>query len=267
MLKLRDVQDGVRRAVLGSSRPDIIAAILGEETEAEARLNIHRHHVIYTLTEALRANFPVVCRVVDPRFFAYAADAFIRSNPPTAPCLAEYGEAFPDFLASFEPARGLPYLADLAKLEWAVVEAKYAADALPISAETLRHVPVEDYPNLAFNLDPSLRLLHARSAVQRIWAAFQEPNEPESIELGSEQAWLVVRRRNEAVEVANVEPATFAFIAVLRSGRPLAEAGEAGLAADPFFDMATALRRLLVEDAFVGFAVLSTPTEELSEPC
>jgi hypothetical protein len=266
MLKLRDLQSGVRRAVLGNTRPEIIAAILGGEPEAEARLNIHRHHVLHSLTEALKANFPVVCHVVDPRFFAYAADAFIRSNPPTKPCLAEYGDAFPDFLSGFEPARGLPYLADLARLEWAAVEAKYAPDALAITAETLQHVAVMDYPNLAFTLDPSLRLLHAHSAVQRIWAAHQDEHEPETIDLGTEQAWLMVRRRNDVIEVVSIDPATFAFITAVQSGRPLAQAGEAGLAADPFFDMATALRRLLVEDAFAGFSVLSTPTEEALEP-
>src|SRR5262245_4991536 len=265
MLKLHEIQSGVRRAVLGSSRPEIVAAILGEEAEAQARLNIHRHHVIHSLTEALKANFPVVCRVVDPRSSAYAADSVIRSHPPTAPCLAEYGGAFADFLIGFEAARGLTYLPDLARLEWAVVEAKYAPDAPPVTAETLRHVPVADYPNLSFHLDPSLRLLHARSSVQTIWAAYQGPSDPVTIDLGSDQAWLVVRRRNETVEVASVDPATFAFIAVLQSDRPLAEAGAAGLAVDPFFDMATALRQLLVEDTFVGFSVLSTPTEETSE--
>ena len=68
------------------------------------------------------------------------------------------------------------------------------------------------------------------------------------------------------IEVVSIDPATFAFITALQSGRPLAQAGEAGLAADPFFDMATALRRLLVEDAFVGFSVVPTPTEEALEP-
>ena len=266
MLKLRDLQSGVRRAVLGSTRPEIIAAILGEEPQAEARLNIHRHHVLHSLTEALKANFPVVCSVVDPRFFAYAADAFIRSNPPAGPCLFEYGNTFAEFLSGFEPARGLPYLADLARLEWAAVEAKFAPDALSITAENLRHVAVLDYPNLSFALDPSLRLLHAQSPVQKIWAADQGPEEPQSIDLGTEQAWLMVRRRNEVIEITSIDPATFAFITALQSGRPLAAAGEAGLAADPFFDMATALRRLLVEDAFVGFSVLSTPTEEIPEP-
>lgn len=261
MLKLPEVQCGVRLAVLGHRRPEIVTAILGEEAEAEARLSIHRHNFLISLTEALKANFPVVCRVVDERFFAFAADTFIRAHPPTAPCLAEYGASFPDFLRAFEPARGLPYLGDLARLEWAVVEAKTAPDAEPIDANTLRHVAITDYPNLSLRLDPSMHLLRTLWAVQKIWAAHQGEEQPSLIDLGSEGARLIVRRRGEGVEVEAVDPATFAFVAALRSGRPLIKAGAAALAADPFFDMAVALRRLLVEEAFVGFSVLSTPSK------
>ena len=80
----------------------------------------------------------------------------------------------------------------------------------------------------------------------------------------SEATRTALRERAVCV-LLDVEPGV-AWNRVRGSGRPLAQAGEAGLAADPFFDMATALRRLLVEDAFVGFSVLSTPTEEALEP-
>jgi hypothetical protein len=266
MLKLPDLQNGVLLAVLGRSRPEIIAAILGEEGEAEARLRIHRHHILTSLTEALKANFPVVCRVVDARFFGYAADAFIRLHPPSAPCLAEYGAEFPDFIRAFEPARALPYLGDLARLEWAVMEARNAPDAAPIAAESLRQVAVVDYPDLTLQLDPSLRLIRTLWPVERIWAAHQDPEPAEPIQLGSEGSRLIVRRRGAEIEVESVEPATFAFIAALRHGRCLAKAGSAGLAADPFFDMAMALRRLLSEQALVGFSVLPTRNRGVREP-
>ena len=109
---------------------------------------VHRdvspHNVLVSLTDALKANFPVVCAVVHERFFAYAADAFIRAHPPASPCLSEYGAAFPEFLRGFAPARRLPDLFDLARLEWAVLRAANAPDAAPIAAESLRHVAVAD---------------------------------------------------------------------------------------------------------------------------
>ena len=258
MPMLHEIQHGVRLAVLGTSRAEIVAAILGEGADAEARLRIHRHNVLASLTEALKANFPVVCAVVHERFFAYAADTFIRAHPPAGPCLSEYGAAFPEFLRSFAPVRHLPYLFDLARLEWAVLRAANAPDAAPIAAESLRHVAVADYPNLALQLDPALLLLRTLSAVERIWAAHQQGEPQEPIDLGTEGARLIVRRRSGGVEVEATDSATFAFIAALRQGRPLSRAGAAALAADPFFDMALALRRLIAEDAITGFAVRPT---------
>jgi hypothetical protein len=266
MLKLPDLQMGVRLSVLGRSRPEIIAAIVGGEEEAEGRLAVHRHHILRSLTGALKANFPVLCQVVDERFFAYAADAFIRMHPPSAPSLAEYGAEFPDFIRSFEAARTLPYLGDLARLEWAVMQARNAPDAAPIAADSLRQVPVVEYPNLSFRLDPSLTLLRTRWGVERIWAAHQGGEPAAQIDLGSEGSRLIVRRRGAEIEVERVDRASFAFLAALRHGRRLAEAGAAGLAADPFFDMAMALKRLLAEGALVGFSILPTVNRGASQP-
>ena len=266
MLKLHEIQQGVRLAILGEARPEIVMAILGEGREAEARLRIHRHNVLASLTEALKANFPVVCSVVHERFFAYAANAFIHSHPPASPCLCEYGAAFADFLRNFAPVRHLPYLYDLARLEWAVVEAALAADAVPIAPESLREVAVADYPQLTLRLDPSMHLLRTVWAVERIWAAHGQDQSEAPIDLGSEGARLIVRRRGGGVEVEAIDAATFAFIAALRQGRALVKAGAAGLSENPFFDMALALRRLIAEHAVTGFAVLPTRNRGDIEP-
>ena len=73
MPALRELQQAMRAATLTGDAGRAVAAILADGLAAEARLQIHRHHFFTTLTEALAANFPVVCRLVDRRFFAYLA--------------------------------------------------------------------------------------------------------------------------------------------------------------------------------------------------
>ena len=51
---------------------------------------------------------------------AHGARASSPGRCPPQPVLAEYGAGFPDFVADYEPARGLPYLADVARLDWAL---------------------------------------------------------------------------------------------------------------------------------------------------
>ena len=59
---------------------------------ADARLDIYRNNVFVSLKQVLKDTFPVVCRLVDERFFVYATDEFIRANPPEQACLFAYGE-------------------------------------------------------------------------------------------------------------------------------------------------------------------------------
>ena len=89
MPALRDVQAAFRRAVLGGDDAPAAAMVAGDGMAPDARLRVYRHHVFTTLTAALTATYPVVCRLVDERFFNYAADRYIRARPPSAPCLFE----------------------------------------------------------------------------------------------------------------------------------------------------------------------------------
>jgi hypothetical protein len=99
MLTLGELQSLFRDAMLGAEMSQLVGAIAADGLAPAARLQIYRHHVLTSLTEELQATFPVVCRLVDARFFGYAADTYIRHHPPEASCLFEYGADFPAFLA------------------------------------------------------------------------------------------------------------------------------------------------------------------------
>src|ERR1700739_962818 len=102
---LLELQIHLRRAVLEGDASPIVAAIEGDGIDPSARLGIYRNHALTTFGATLKATFPVVCRLVDERFFAYAAHDYLRLHPPPSRCLAEYGADFPDFLAEFEACR------------------------------------------------------------------------------------------------------------------------------------------------------------------
>src|SRR3989475_7768477 len=80
MPSLRDLERDVARALLGEADGAVLASILGDGLSPAARLGVYRNHVFSTLTDALEATYPVVCRLVDPRFFAYA----VRSEEHTS---------------------------------------------------------------------------------------------------------------------------------------------------------------------------------------
>jgi len=250
-----ELQASFTRALLQDDAA-IAGAVLGDGLVPEARIALYRHHVLTTLTEVLKAAYPVVCRLVDERFFAYAADCYIRQQPPTGPCLFEYGASFPRFLAAFPPCCAFVYLPDVAWLEWAIHAAWYAEDAVPLDRERLRGVAPDDLAGLTFAFDPSVSYVHSPWPIDRIWRTNQPDVDPdETVRLDAGATYLEVRRLDDDATFRSLARGTFAFRATLAEHRPLAEAFEAALAADPGFALATALQALFAEGLVVDVIV------------
>jgi hypothetical protein len=256
MSGLRDLQRAMGQAVLGQDEGSIASAILGDGPDPAQRLAIYRNHYNTSLTEALKATFPVACRVLDPRFFAYAASEFIKQSPPRRACLFDYGEDFPDFLAAFPPCVHLAYIGDVARLEWLINSALHSPGLPAIEGKDLAQLDPVVYPQLVFTLQPSLRLIESPWPIERIWYQNKPSAEGEgAIDLDAGGCRLEIRQLGEDVVFRPLEAGEFALRAELAKGGSLESAVEAGLARDPLFDTTDGLRRLIAEGLVVGFRV------------
>lgn len=178
--------------MLGRDAASLAEFILEDGLPVEVRLDIFRNNIFTSLTDVLIGHFPVVCRVVDARFFQYAADAFIRAHPPRAAVLSTYGAEFAAFLAEFPPCQGLPYLPDLARLEWML----HRTARLPESRE-----PV----------GAAYELLQSRWPVDEIWRANQtDANDSTTIDLGSGGVSLLIMRIDDEVGFARISASELA---------------------------------------------------------
>ena len=81
------------------------------------RYNVYRNNVTVSLIEALAAIYPAVQRITGNDFFRAMARFHIRETPPTSVLLLEYGRDFPAFIARYEYAQDMPWLADVARIE------------------------------------------------------------------------------------------------------------------------------------------------------
>src|SRR2546425_12123916 len=109
MSSLRELQAGFRAALLAGDERGVAPDVVDDGVNASARLAVYRHHVRTSLTAALEATFPVVCRLVDWRFFGWLADCYVRAHPPAGPGLFEDGA---------DPPQVLPPVPALAPLPW-----------------------------------------------------------------------------------------------------------------------------------------------------
>jgi hypothetical protein len=251
MLPLRELQAAIASSILHDADGTLTTLIRDDGLGFEQRLQIYRNNSFSSLTAALKDIFPVVCRLVDERFFDYAAHHYIRADPPTAPRLAEYGGGFAGFLAGFEPARHLAYLPDVARLEWAVNATYHAADAPTLDPACLATLPQERYPALRFIAHPSCRLLASDFPVDRIWQAHQPGGDLEArIDLSSGGCRLLLDRNDGDIRFLALDAAGFAFAESLLASATLQEAYEATATMDADFDLTAAIGAHLAHRTF-----------------
>lgn len=244
MLTLPELQTGLRAALIAGDTRAVAATVSADGLGAEARLAVYRHHVFASLTAALQSTYPVVAQLVDARFFRYAADRYIREEPPASPCLTEYGAGFADFLARFPASRPLAYLPDVARLEWAMNVALHAPDAAAVEPEALRALP-------AVALHPSVTLLSSPWPVDAMWRAHRNGGGPAAVDLHSGGARLQIWRAGDAVVFRALSRADFAFRDGLARAGCLQAGAEAALAVEPEVDLAALVRALLDEQVLV----------------
>lgn len=221
-----------RDALFGRSLPPGITA--RPPDEAETRFAVYRNNVTHGLTRALARRFPVIERLVGAEFFAATARIFLAAHPPSDPRLFLWGDAFPGFLQSFRPLRDLPYLPDVARLEWLRGQAYHAPDIPPASSRALLEAAT-DPARFCLVLHPSVHLLSSPFAIATIWQANQPGAAPGGPPLVADRAEtaLILRDSADRVPVAALAAAEAAFLASLQRGETLLAAALAAEDADP----------------------------------
>jgi hypothetical protein len=251
-LALRDLQAAFVAHVTGGDRADLVAAVAGDTIPAAARLNVYRHHVFESLGAALAATFPTVQALVGTDFFRGLARAFVGHALPVQPVLSEYGADFPAFIAGYEAARDLPYLADVARLDWALNLAFHAPPSGRLKVEDLSALPVERLPSLSIALAVGAVVVSSRYPLDRIWEASQAGAAGGTVDLNSGAANLLVLRRPDDAAFVSLSVGELAFVAALAEAMSLEQAAGRAFQADPAFELSTAFARLLALGAFAA---------------
>jgi hypothetical protein len=218
--------------------------------ETARRFAVYRNNVVHGLTQAMRRRYPVVERLVGTEFFRALAPLYLTADPPSTAVLIRWGAAFPEFLAGFPPLAGLPYLPDVARLEWLRGIAFHAADAPPLAAGRL--AAETDPARLRPGLHPSVGLLRSRHPVVTIWRVNQPGAEPAPVYLDAAETALVLRDRTDGVPVMALSAGDAAFVAALKSGQSLLAATSAAVAAAPGHTPADILGLLFTAGALVA---------------
>jgi len=202
------------------------AARLLEAGSGPLRMEVYRANAFGNWSGALGGAYPVVRALVGAEFFHRLARDFALATPSTSGDLHEYGEQLAPFLERYAHTQDLPYLPDVARLEWLAHRAYYAADPEPLDFSR----PTEA------RLAPACGLLRSNWTVARIWDAHQEGGDPAAVDLCAGPEHVLVHRPGWRVEVRALERGDYRFLERLQAGAGLGPALEAAVAADAAFD-------------------------------
>lgn len=228
---------------------DFAAALL-HGARGDARLAIYRGNWLANASNALACAYPIVRRIVGAEFFNALAREYARAHPSTRGDLHAYGATLPAFLESFAHVQDLPYLADVARMEWLAHRAYYAADARgfdfaavdPSSAACLRAT-----------LAPGCALLASDWALGRIWTVHQDDYTGAiDIDPGAAADRILVYRPGWRVQVRSLAPGDWAFLEAAAGGAALGKMLESAARVERDFQPELALARWVDAGVIVG---------------
>jgi hypothetical protein len=144
---------------------DVALAILGT-AEVNEGLTRYREQFFLRHIGVLEEDFPSVVTAIGHDAFHDLARRYLAAHPPTSFTLRDLGHAFAAFLED-------PILRDVARLEWARVEAFDGPDAPPLDPSSLAQVGEEAWPNARIVLQPSLQRLVVDHPTRRHLVVFR----------------------------------------------------------------------------------------------
>lgn len=199
-------------------------------SHAGQRVGVYRNNVMVSLVDALTSTFSVTQQLVGETFFRAMARLYVRQHPPRTPVLCHYGADFADFVALFPPAASVPYLADVARLEFLRLQTLHAADAQPMPIEEAQTWldDAEQLAQLICTLAPGVQPFHSACAAISVWAAHQPYSglSLEEVDVVQPESGLIFRSGWD-VMVLQTGADTAQFVAHLQKGYPLGDALQA----------------------------------------
>jgi hypothetical protein len=253
---LADVQTRIRDAVVLGAGAGLAELLIGGD-DPMRRLAVHRRHYEASLIEAVLRQFPGVVWLVGEAFTSAAAKDFVRRHPPIAPCIADYAETFPDFLARRPGAERVPYIRWFAALERCLGQVALAVDEPALRIEDLSGLEPHTLIHLVLSPQPGLRYHQAPWPVDRLIALFLDEAAPDEIPLETAPVYLQVFGARGRFRIDRLDAASFAFRAAVTAGLTLEAAAERAIAADPSFDLGRGLACFLADGLVARRALMA----------
>jgi hypothetical protein len=244
MPALAEIQALVRDAVVTGDARDVLSLLIGGREPAQ-RLSLHHRHYESSLVAAILGTFPATAWLVGSATVTESARAFISQYPPAAPCIAEYGDAFPRFLATCPIAERVPYLRPFAELEWHVGRVALAVNQPALAIDALAEVPPARLPDARLVLQPGVRYVLASWPVNELMELYMTGAAPDHLSFEPAETPLEVYGARGTISVRATSIGDWVFRSRVSNGSSIGDAADSAIDRAEQFDAGRALATLI----------------------
>lgn len=252
---LRELQKNFFAGIYSRNHADDVLEFIedGDTLNAADLLTVYRGSIFGGINNALAEIYPVVKKLVGDTFFDMMMLRYIKQHPSHSPDFNTYGEHMAEFISLFTPAASLPYLADVARLEWAWHQAFYAADNQTLDFTTLGNVNAAQQDTIIFQCQPGSSLLSSDYPVHHIWQANQDDSTQQHIELAEGSVQLLIWRKGLDMHIDVLGKEQWQLLSLIQKQLPLGEVCEQFAALHPHTDFNEVLSDSITNKWIGGF--------------
>lgn len=219
---------------------------------AAQRFAIYQNNLQENFTNALKIAYPVCFKVVGEPFFNAMVKAYIKKTPSYSPVLDCYGAEFSHFIGTYRPASSLPYLADIASLEWVWLQTFLSADQGLSNYTDFSNIDSQIVAELVFELPINATLFQSAYPILQIW----EVNQPDfcgndRVDLAQGGVKLMIWRKRWEVVLEKLSIPQWHLLTMIRQGKTLATICEGGV--EKQIDIEKLLPELITRGWITGY--------------
>ena len=228
-MSLPELQHCFMEAIFDRDKREAAAVLVKSHGALDAvqRVGIYRNSVHGILLQYLGSLYPVCQQLLGDAFFEVASDRYIDQSPPTRPFLAEYGDGFDDFLHQHPSLLNMPWIADIARLEWARHQAWNAVNQPASDFSQLMALDEAQQESLTLHTPASAHLLRSDYAVHAVWLAHQPEDHPEKLSLEhialQQPTYLLVWRTGRRLQQVLLHSSEWEFLSAVQQREALPE--------------------------------------------
>src|SRR5262249_12442336 len=172
--------------------------------------------------------------------------------PPSKPCIAEYGEGFPQFLATRPVAATIPYLRQFAELEWHLSRLALTVRVPAVSMRVLSTSNAATIGDATVALQPGVHYFHADWGIDHLISLYLSDESPDHFTLQAGDVWLELRGVRGELSMTRLGHADFMFKLALAAGESVSKAALSALQIETQFDPGRGLVNLVREKMIVA---------------